>query len=46
MEVMGYAPRENNYATFESSCLCAEVYQGSEIVIYTDGDLLRVYAAV
>lgn len=36
VEVMGYAPRENNYATFESSCLCAEIYQGSEIVIYTD----------
>ena len=36
IEVMGYAPRENNYATFETSCLCAEVYQGSEIVIATD----------
>lgn len=27
IEIMGYVPVENNYATYETSCLCAEVIE-------------------
>lgn len=36
VEVMGYVPKENNYATLETSCLCAEIRQGGRILAATD----------
>lgn len=35
VEVIGYVPEENNYATYESSCLLAEVVQDGEAVCFT-----------
>lgn len=35
VEVMGYVPEENNYATYETSCLLAEVTRGEQVICAT-----------
>lgn len=38
IEIMGYVPVENNYATFENSCLCAEVLEDKQVLTFTNSD--------
>lgn len=37
IEVMGYVPEENNYATHETSCLIAEIVSDGKVIEATDG---------